>query len=269
MKNIHISFRLSPFCILFILLPCLVNAQAPDTDLFERQLFLQGNDTLPCRILSPLHFSAEKKYPLIVFLHGSGERGNDNETQLKWGSTLFLDSSNRERFPAIVVFPQCPSDSSWSVRIRNRSADSSDTYRFPMNAPPTRPLQLVMSFIDTLIQSGVVDPRRIYIGGLSMGGFGTFELLWRRPALFAAAIPICGGGNPASAKLYGKHFSLWVFHGADDDVVPVAGSRNMVNALKEAGAKVKYTEYPGVKHDSWVRAFAEPELLPWLFTQKR
>jgi predicted peptidase len=269
MKNIHNSFRLFPFCILFILPPCLAKAQAPDTDLFERQLFLQDNDTLPCRILSPLHFSAEKKYPLIVFLHGSGERGNDNEAQLKWGSALFLDSSNREKFPAIVVFPQCPADSSWSVRIRNRSADSSGTYRFPMNVPPTRPLQLVMRFIDTLIKSGVVDPRRIYIGGLSMGGFGTFELLWRRPTLFAAAIPICGGGNPSSAKLYGKHFPLWVFHGADDDVVAVTNSRNMVNALKEADAKVKYTEYPGVKHDSWIRAFAEPELLPWLFAQKR
>ena len=87
--------------------------------------------------------------------------------------------------------------------------------------------------------------------------------------LFAAAFPICGGGNPAGAKLYGKHFPIWVFHGTDDDVVPVANSRNMVNALKGAGAKVKYTEYPGIKHNSWINAFAEPTLLPWLFEQKR
>jgi predicted peptidase len=269
MKNIHNSFILFPFCFLSFIIPCFVKAQVPDPDLFERQLFLQGSDTLPCRILSPLHFSAGKKYPLIVFLHGSGERGNDNEAQLKWGDSLFLDSANREKFPAIVVFPQCPTDSSWSVRVKNKPADSSGTYQFPMNIPPTRPLQMVMNFIDTLVNSGIVDPRRIYIGGLSMGGFGTFEILWRRPGLFAAAFPICGGGNPAGAKLYGKHFPIWVFHGTDDDVVPVANSRNMVNALKGAGAKVKYTEYPGIKHNSWINAFAEPTLLPWLFEQKR
>jgi poly(3-hydroxybutyrate) depolymerase len=140
MKNIHNSFRLFSFCFLFFIAPCFVNAQVPDPDLFERQLFLQGNDTLPCRILSPLHFSAGKKYPLIVFLHGSGERGNDNEEQLTWGDSLFLDSANREKFPAIVVFPQCPADSSWSVRAKNKPADSSGTYQFPMNVAPTRPL---------------------------------------------------------------------------------------------------------------------------------
>ncbi|HEX5024654.1 MAG TPA: prolyl oligopeptidase family serine peptidase, partial [Agriterribacter sp.] len=90
-----------------------------------------------------------------------------------------------------------------------------------------------------------------------------------RPSLFAAAFVICGGGNTASAKLYGKDFPVWVFHGTDDDVVPVANSRVMVHALRAAGAKVKYTEYPGIKHDSWIKAFAEPTLLPWLFEQKK
>lgn len=249
--------------------PSVLKAQVKEPDLFERQLFLQGDDTLRCRILSPIHFSSEKKYPLIVFLHGSGERGNDNEAQLTWGSNIFLDSANREKFPAIVVFPQCPADSSWSVRIKGKSKDSTVTFRFPMDRAPTRPLQMVMNFIDTLLQSGFVDSSRVYIGGLSMGGFGTFEILWRRPALFAAAFSICGGGNPVSAKLYGKDFPLWVFHGTDDDVVPVANSRVMVNALKAAGAKVRYTEYPGIKHDSWIKAFAEPTLLPWLFEQKK
>ncbi|MCO5241499.1 MAG: prolyl oligopeptidase family serine peptidase [Chitinophagaceae bacterium] len=269
MKNIHNSFKLIPAYLLLGLLPGIIKAQVPDLELFERQLFLQGDDSLPCRILSPIHFSADKKYPLIVFLHGSGERGNDNEAQLKWGGDLFLDSVNREKFPAIVVFPQCPADSSWSVREKSKAADSSIVYRFPMDVPPTRPLQLVMNFIDTLVNSGIVDPKRIYIGGLSMGGFGTFELLWRKPKQFAAAISICGGGNPAGAKRYGKHFPIWVFHGTDDSVVPIAQSKSMVNALQEAGAKVKFTEYPGVKHDSWINAFAEPTLLPWLFEQKR
>ena len=268
MKNIHNSFRF--LSILFIALaaftPSLIKAQANNYDLYEKQYFIEGDDTLFCRILSPVHFSPEKKYPLIVVLHGSGERGNDNEAQLKWGGDLFLDSANREKFPAIVVFPQCPADSSWSVRRRKQNTDS---IRFPMDVPPTKPLRMVMNFIDNLAKSGTVDTKRIYIGGLSMGGFGTFEILWRKPKTFAAAFPICGGGNPASAKLYGKNFPVWVFHGTDDDAVPVANSRIMVEALKAAKAKVKYTEYPGVKHDSWKNAFAEPEFLPWLFGQKR
>lgn len=269
MKNLHNSFRNFSLFTLFAFsgLASGVYAQDVDLELYERQLFLQGDDTLACRILSPIHFSPDKKYPLLVFLHGSGERGDDNESQLKWGGNLFLDSANRENFPAIVVFPQCPKDSSWSVRIRKK--DSAGQFSFPVDLPPSKPLQLVMSFIDTLVNSGIVDTERIYIGGLSMGGFGTFEILWRRPALFAAAIPICGGGNPQSVKLYGKNFPLWVFHGEKDKVVTPENSRVMVEALKKAGAKVKYTEYPDVEHDSWVNAFAEPELLSWLFAQRR
>lgn len=270
MKNIHNSFRFLPSLLLILIAvtPVFLKAQASNHDLYERQYFIEGDDTLFCRILSPLHFTTGKKYPLIVVLHGSGERGNDNDAQLKWGSDLFLDSANREKFPAIVVFPQCPTDSSWSVRVRSKNPDSAGI-RFPMDVPPTKPLRMVMNFIDTLAKGGTVDPKRIYIGGLSMGGFGTFEILWRKPNTFAAAFPICGGGNPASAKLYGRNFPIWVFHGTDDDAVPVKNSRIMVNALKAVKAKVKYTEYVGVKHDSWINAFAEPDFLPWLFAQKR
>lgn len=269
MKNLHNSFRNSLLSLFALsgLFSGMAVAQEADLELYERQLFLQGDDTLNCRILSPIHFSPEKKYPLLVFLHGSGERGNDNEAQLKWGGSLFLDSANRENFPAIVVFPQCPKDSSWSVRIRKK--DSTGQFIFPTDLPPSKPLHLVMSFIDTLVNSGIVDNQQIYIGGLSMGGFGTFEMLWRKPGLFAAAIPICGGGNPETAKIYGKNFPMWVFHGENDKVVTPENSRIMVDALKKAGAKVKYTEYPGVEHDSWINAFAEPELLPWLFSQKK
>ena len=102
-----------------------------------------------------------------------------------------------------------------------------------------------------------------------MGGMGTFELLWRKPNFFAAAFPICGGGNTSSASIYGKDFPIWIFHGDKDPVVDVNDSRQMVEALKTAGAKVKYTEYPGVKHDSWKKAFAEPQLIAWLFSQHR
>ncbi len=270
MKRFHISFDFIPHFIIIIMamMPVWTKAQASGPDLYERQYFIEGDDTLNCRILSPAHFSSGKKYPLVIVLHGSGERGNDNEAQLKWGSSLFLDSTVREKYPAIVVFPQCPADSSWSVRLRFPKNDST-AIRFPMDVPPSKPLQMVMNFIDTLISNGMVDPKRIYVGGLSMGGFGTFEILWRRPKLFAAAFPICGGGNPESAKIYGRKFPIWIFHGTDDNAVPVINSRTMVDALKAVGAKVKYTEYPGVGHNSWINAFAEPDLLPWLFSQKK
>lgn len=257
--------------LLLLTLPLIAGAQTQirDLNLYERQLFIQGNDTLPCRILSPKNFSINTKYPLVVFLHGSGERGSDNDAQLTWGGNLFLDSANRENYPAIIVFPQCHNDSSWSAISRKQVADSLGNFSFPMDKPPTKPLQMVMDFIDTLVTSGRVDPKRIYIGGLSMGGFGTYEILWRRPKLFAAAIAICGGGNPESVKLYGKKFPIWVFHGTLDPSVPVGNSRLMVNALQAEGALVKYTEYPNVYHNSWANAFAEPDLLKWLFAQKK
>jgi predicted peptidase len=255
--------------IIIILLLLTGLAEAQDLSVFEKQLFIRGEDTLNCRILSPLNYSPSKKYPLLVFLHGSGERGNDNEAQLKWGGTLFADSANRAKYPAIVVFPQCPVTSSWAVIKRGASADSLGGFSFPIDQPATKPLQLVMDFIDTLVKHGQVDTKRIYIGGLSMGGFGTFEILWRKPNMFAAAIPVCGGGNPEAVKSYAKKFPVWIFHGAKDLIVPVGNSRLMVNTLKAAGADVKYSEYPEVNHDSWNNAFAEPDLLNWLFAQKK
>jgi predicted peptidase len=243
------------------------SSQAQDKNLYEKKIFIQGNDTLLYRMLYPLNYKADKKYPLILFLHGSGERGSDNEAQLKWGGDLFLDSSNRVNFPAIVIFPQCPLSSSW-VNIIFKETDSL-RFSFPADQPPTKPMQLVIALINNMAQSGNVNSKQVYAGGLSMGGFGTFDILWRNPKLFAAAFPICGAGNPDKVELYASKFPIWVFHGGSDPVVPVGNSRLMVNALQKNGAKVKYTEYPGVGHDSWKNAFAEPGLLKWLFSNKK
>jgi predicted peptidase len=126
-------------------------------------------------------------------------------------------------------------------------------------------LELVSELMDSLAAGKDVNTKKIYIGGLSMGGMGTFEMLWRKPHFFAAAFAICGGGNPEKVSDYASGFPIWVFHGDSDPTVKVGNSRLMVNALKKAGAKVKYTEYPGVAHNSWDNAFAEPGLLDWLF----
>ena len=252
---------------LFLILCISFSSFSQDKNLFEKQLFISGDDTLPCRILTPINFDIHKKYPLLIFLHGAGERGNDNEAQLTWGADLFLDSMNRSKYPAIVIFPQCPANDKWSEYNKNSSKDSTG-YEYSDIAAIRKPLKLVSDFIDTLLQSNQVDKKRIYIGGLSMGGFGTLELLWRRPQTFAAAFPICGATNPNKLKDYRKNLPIWLFHGDKDAVIQVANSRLIYGILKKTNSNAKYTEYPGVNHDSWKNAFAEPALLPWLFSQK-
>lgn len=216
-------------------------------------------------MLLPERYDQSRKYPLILVLHGAGERGNDNEKQLLHGSKLFLDSTNRKKFPAIVVFPQCPAESYWSsVEIdRTKTPLALD---FDYSRPATDPLTLTMMLLNELIGSEKIDTRRIYITGLSMGGMGTFEAIHRYPDTFAAALPICGGGDTARYKKVETPF--WVFHGVDDDVVDVDYSTAMVDKLKELKVKVKYTEYPGVKHNSWDNAFAEKKFLKWMFRKK-
>ena len=252
---------------LLLLLFMAFSAFTQDLSLYEKQIFVDGTDTLQCRILTPVNYKKGKKYPLIVLLHGSGERGFDNEKQLTWGANLFLDSLNRVNYPAIVVFPQCPANTSWAVVKRG----TNDSLRFAVKSDTTMntPMRLVLKFIDNLTKSGTADKKRVYIGGLSMGGMGTFDALARRPDIFAAAFPICGAGDPHGIKKYRKGLPIWVFHGAADDVVPVSNSRLMVGELGKVKAKVKYTEYPGVGHNSWSNAFEEKDLLPWLFAQKK
>ena len=238
---------------------------------FQRKLFSSGSDTLSYRLLYPANYDSTKKYPLVVFLHGAGQRGKDNQKQLANGASLFLKDVNRKQFPAFVIFPQCSLNDFWArTRILNSISDSTPfKFEYLTNVPMNKGLNMVSRLLDSLATSTNIDNKQIYVGGLSMGGMGTFEMLWRKPGFFAAAFPICGGGNTSTASVYGKGFPIWIFHGDKDPVVDVNDSRKMVAALNAAKAKVKYTEYPGVKHDSWKKAFSEPQLLPWLFNQKK
>jgi predicted peptidase len=236
-------------------------------NLFQHKVFIGGKgDTLPYRILYPENYDSTKKYPLILFLHGAGERGNDNEKQLVHGSSLFLDSLNRHRFPSIVIFPQCPTDSYWASVLVDRT-QSPLSLAFDYTFSPTAPMQNVISLVREFIERKKVKNSKAYIMGLSMGGMGTFEAVYRHPELFAAAIPICGGGDVSRYDKRIKKIPFWVFHGDKDSVVDVKHSRDMVAKLKKIKAKVKYTEYPGVNHNSWDYAFAEQDLLNWLFRQ--
>ncbi len=247
---------------ILLLCPLITLAQSA----FTPHTFQGKEGSLPYQLLLPENFSEDRKYPLILFLHGSGERGSDNQKQLVHGSELFLDIENQEKYPAVVVFPQCPAGDFWakadfSGGAANRIFLDSET--------PTRAMSLLLQLADSITSHFFVDKKKIYVGGLSMGGMGTFELLSRRPETFAAAIPICGGGNPDSAKKYAGNLSLWIFHGAKDDVVYPSYSTDIAIALIRAGHRPKYTLYKDANHNSWDSAFAEPELLPWLFSQTK
>ncbi len=247
------------------LLLCLLSLPALRAQYLERTYSDEAGNSLPYRILYPENYDTTQQYPLVFFLHGAGERGSDNEAQLVHGADLFARADLREKYPAIVVFPQCAREDYW-VRIGERR-EGRAFWSFPFYEQPTPSMQLATALLDEMRTTEAVDPYRIYLMGLSMGGFGAFDLLARYPESFAAAAPICGGGNTRMARHYAPHTSLWIFHGAKDEVVPVENSRRMYRQLQQLGAEVRYTEYPQANHNSWDSAFAEKELLPWMFAQ--
>jgi predicted peptidase len=199
------------------------------------------------------------KYPLVIFLHGSGERGDDNIAQLKWGVQNFATSNSMKMHPAIVIAPQCPKEMSWG--------NYSDTDMSLLSSPSV-PMKLLIELIKETIQKLPIDTDRIYITGLSMGGFGTFDAISRYPDLFAAAVPVCGGGDTKNAASI-AHIPIWIFHGALDGAVNPVLSHNMLKALTDAGAHPGFTQYPKAGHFSWIAAYDDDMMMDWLFSQKK
>ena len=235
---------------------------------YESKTLIEGMDTLRYRILYPKDFSEEKSYPVVLFLHGAGERGNDNERQLIHGGKFFATDYLMEKYPAIVIAPQCPTGSYWAHADVDRTSYPVKL-NFIYDEGPTKPMELVIKLLDQTLNEPYSDNNRVYVTGLSMGGMGTFEILFRKPDTFAAAIPICGGGDPESVEAYASKIPLWIFHGAKDNVVNPLQSIEMVSALLKAGATPKFTLYDFANHNSWDPAFAEPDFLPWLFSNKK
>lgn len=253
---------------LCFLLFIVTTASAQDLSLYQKKEFKLSEKTMPYRILFPENYDRTKKYPLVLFLHGAGERGNDNEKQLTHGAKLFLSQETRKNFPAIVIFPQCTAEGFWG----NVNVDRTKTplvFDFDYSKPATDQLKMVINLLKKIVKEESVDKKRVYVTGLSMGGMGTFEAVYRFPKLFAAALPICGGGDAKHYTKKVKAIPFWVFHGADDAVVNAKYSREMVEKLKLIGVNVKYSEYPGVNHNSWDNAFAEPDFLSWMFSNQR
>lgn len=226
----------------------------------------EEGDTLNYRIAFP-DFSGSQSYPLLIFLHGGGERGNDNISQLKWGVQNFVTDDWMKTYKAIVLAPQVPDKEGY--RWSNFEGDFRATGKpLQLGDEPAIPLKMTMEVVDQLIEDFAVDTDRIYITGMSMGGFGTWDAIARWPDRFAAAIPVCGGGAPATADLI-AHIPIWATHGADDPTVPAEMSRQMIHAIQEAGGRPGYTEYPEVGHFSWLQTYSDEYIIDWLFNQER
>lgn len=250
----------SIICALWFLLP----SSAQET--FRKEAFISSRgDTLLYRLLRPESEQKGEKYPLVLFLHGAGERGSDNERQLTHGGQMWLNPVNREKYPAFVLAPQCPLSGYWAYAKRPHSLLPDE---MPLDVPTSAIFTTLKELLDSYLTMPQVDKDRIYVIGLSMGGMGTYDMAVRFPEIFAAAVPICGTVNPARLKA-AKGVAFRIFHGDADSVVPLEGSREAYKALKAAGAKVKYREFPGVNHGSWNPAFNEPDFMSWLFSQKK
>lgn len=246
----------------FLAMSTVLIAQADDRDAFEARTYASANgQKLLYRLLKPAKYDAKQKYPLVVFLHGAGERGDDNKVQLVHGMADFANPANREKYPAFVIAPQCPKNEKW-VDV------DWGTLKHDMPEKPASPMRLTHELMAALEKEFSIDADRIYITGLSMGGYGTWDALQRHPQRFAAAIPICGGGDPKFAEKI-KNIPIWAFHGTKDTAVKPERSRDMIDAIKAAGGSPKYTEYPEAGHDSWSATYKNPEVHAWLFAQRR
>ncbi len=235
---------------------------------FEKRTY-SGHDSLslPYRLLLPYSYDehdtgiSRERYPLVIFLHGSGERGSDNEAQLVNGVAHFADTAIRKNHPAFVIVPQCPKEHRWA------EVDWAAKHHV-MQETPSMPMQALIALIDEFIREYPVDTNRIYIAGLSMGGFGTWDLISRYPFKFAAALALCGGGDEAQAKKL-TAIPIWAFHGEKDPVVSVKRSRNMIAAIRKAGGSPFYTEMEKEGHAIWEKVFSDKIVLEWLFSQDK
>ncbi len=240
-------------------------SQRVETGFLDRAVTLNGQE-YRYQVYVPRTYSAETRWPVILFLHGAGERGRDGLFQTAVGLATAI-RGNPDRFPAIVVMPQSPNDSLWTGA----------------------PAEAAMAALNRTTDEFSTDPTRVYLTGLSMGGNGTWYLAYRHADRFAAVVPICGWVSPRIPRVAPplavvpaedgepfhalgqrlKNVPIWIFHGEMDPAVPVEESRRAAQALREAGGQVRYTELPGVGHNSWDAAYGSREMITWLFAQRR
>jgi predicted peptidase len=227
----------------------------------EAKYASEKGGALPFQIFIPKSPNKDARYPLLVFLHGAGELGDDNVRQLTGFPREFISSDNQSKHPCYIIAPQCPKSDAWS-----------SFPEYPANArsapAPTVAIRNTIELIEKMIAECNIDKARIYVTGLSLGGEGTFDIVSRRPDLFAAAVPVCGIADVEKVSSMSR-VPFWIFHGERDEINPAKYSRVIFHALKLKGAMPKYTEYQDAGHDIWGRAYSEPGLIPWLFEQHK
>lgn len=215
--------------------------------------------SVPWRLFVPPQASEDNPLPIVFMLHGAGRRGNDNVGPMDLAYYFWSEEAQKKN-PCFVLTPQCRKGTMWAILNKEHTNQK-------VAEEPTPELAGAFAALDLVLETYPIDRKRIYLTGQSMGGFGTWEALYRRPDMWAAAIPICGGGDPSQVEVF-KHTPIWAWHGAKDLAVPAQNSRELIDALKKAGANPKYNE-PKVGHGSWEPAYTTPELHEWLFSHRK
>ena len=213
------------------------------------------------RVMGPAKMESGRKYPLVVFMHGAGERGNDNAAQLKNATRFILAYMREKGADGYFLAAQCPGGQQWVDTPWGNLAHR-------MNEKPSESMGLLMELVGKMRTLSSVDTSRVYVTGLSMGGYGTWDAVQRHPDWFAAALPCCGGGDTTLAWKI-RDVPIWTFHGAKDQAVPVTRSRDMVSALWAVGGNIRYREYPDLMHWCWDQTYSDDAVLKWLFAQQK
>lgn len=234
---------------------------------FEKQTFSFNGNTLPYQIMFPRNYDPNGSYPLVVFLHGAGERGSNNTSQMAYGPKTFGSYDARTDYPAIVIFPQCPSDIMWSRRAKY-DQNGQLIFEFPVEQNPNSAMELVIELVRTTMANEAVDDKRIYVSGLSMGGIGVFEFCYYAPDLPAAAISLAGGHDSSFVSSYGTNIDFRLYHGANDNVVPPRYSQEMHAGFQKNGFQSEYFEAPGRGHE-WNYVLNDPDYIQWMFSRSR
>ena len=204
--------------------------------------------TLPYRLFTPIGYDPTREYPLTLFLHGAGESGTDNVSQVNQNIDNLVRYLKRPEYASFLLAPQTNSGWAW------------------WGDEPSDATRMSLAVMEELQSEFSIDSNRLYVTGLSMGGYGTWEVIWQRPGQFAAAVPICGGGDTSKAALMVDQ-PIWAFHAANDGVVPVQRTREMIAAIRAAGGDPLYTEYSSGGHGSWIPAYRGMRLYEWMFSQ--
>ena len=271
--NVTRAFTMA-FVMVSLLMYPINNSKAQEAESLEpnktflREIYLNTKSslkTMPYRMYVPNDYDATKDYPIVLYLHGAGERGNDNEKHLVNNSDILkklISEKYRQDYPCVILAPQCAEDQQWVNVPWNKASYSVDGMGISVFE------NMALDLLEKTMTEYNINRKKVYVIGISMGGYGTWDAISRRPDLFAAAIPVCGGGDPSKAKEI-SNTAVWTFHSADDTLVPVAGTRDMVEALKAIKADIKFDEYETGGHGAWGPAFTNDELIPWLFSKSK